>query len=150
MEPDFVEGKGKSCFPSLLKSILCLTCRSLDGYDTESSFYVNLGGRLFHESKSLLYDTTDLKGEELPDAQACGLLAIHQLGSHDKSDALFLIEKCVGMLVTLAWKTPNANLCNFSTIDWTSEVSTCLHGSITRCRWVSQIRLYRCSSPRFY
>ena len=137
LERDFVEGKGSSCSPALLRSILCLACRSLDGYDTESSFYVNLGGRLLQEAKSLLYDTTDTKGGDLSDAQACGLLAIHQLGTHEKSDALVLIEKCVGMLFTLARKTSNAEVWNLSTIDWTSALSTCLHGAMALCRSVS-------------
>ena len=147
MEQAFFEGKGDSCYPALLRSVLCLACRSLDGYDTESSFYVNLGGRLFQEAKSLLCDISDSKGGYLSDAQACGLLAIHQLGSHEFSDALFLIEKCVGMLINLARKTSNVEVRDLSIIDWTSALSTCLHGAMALCRSVSCVTIIRISRP---
>lgn len=137
MERDFVRGKRDSCSPALLRSVLCLASRSLAGYDAEASFYVNLGGRLSQEAKDLLYEPEEPRDEDLPDAQACGLLAIHQLGGHDKRDALDLIEKCVGMLVSLTRKSSNADVGGeLSIVDWTSPLSTYLHGAVALCRSV--------------
>ena len=135
MERDLVQGRRDSCSPALLRSVLCLACRSLAGYDIEASFYVNLGSRLSQEARDLLYEPKDSKEEDLPDAQACGLLAIHQLGGHNKSDALVLIKKCVGMLVNLTQKASETDVGEkLSTIDWTSALSTCLHGAVALCR----------------
>ena len=142
MERDFVQGKRDSCSPALLRAVLCLASRSLAGYDAEASFYVNLGGRLSQEAKDLLYDPDDPRDEDLPDAQACGLLAIHQLGGHDRSDALDLIEKCVGMLVNLTRKISKAEVGeDLAIINWTSALSTYLHGAVALCRSVLYIAL---------
>lgn len=130
---DFSNEEGDNCSPALLRAMLCITCRALSGYDDASSFHVNLAGRLMYECIGILEESKGSK-DCLPDAQALGLLAVHQLGSHDNSDALNLIDECVRVLARLRLEEAAAD--QLPTLSWSSEISKNLQGAILLARYV--------------
>jgi hypothetical protein len=134
LEKDFLAGKHENCSRALIRSIICLACRSIDGYDAVSSYHVNLGGRLLQETTTLLDDPKETTTSQ-PNAQAYGLLALHELGTTRKHEAIAHVEAGVRMLLTLYSEESSRDL-DVSTITWSSPLSTCLQGSVALARYV--------------
>ncbi|KAI6777707.1 Fungal trans [Emericellopsis cladophorae] len=98
---DFLANRNEHCSPALLRAILSLACRIEGGYDAQESHYVNLGDRMFHESRALL-SAEGPSRFSLPNAQAFGLLAIHQLARYNQQDTLDLMEEGIYVLGVIA------------------------------------------------
>lgn len=91
---DFHAGKRSYCSPALLRSICCLSCRILGGYDSSISQHAALGSRLFDETARLL-SLADESKYTIPDAQALGLLSLHQLGLGEYAEARDFADESV-------------------------------------------------------
>lgn len=91
---DFLTGRHGHCSPALLRSICCLSCRILGGYDSTRSQHAALGNRLFEEATRLL-KAADKSKYVIPDAQALGLLSLHQLGLGGYAEARELADESV-------------------------------------------------------
>ena len=94
---DFLSQQTEHCSPALIRIISCLGCRALGGHDTSHSTYASLGNRLFEESRMLLAHAP----VSVPDVQACGLLALHQLGIGKYGDAAELAEEGVKRMASM-------------------------------------------------
>ena len=90
---DFYTGRRRYCSSALLRSICCLSCRILGGYDGRSP-HAALGTRLFDEASRLLKLASESE-YSIPDAQALSLLALHQLGLGAYSEARELADESV-------------------------------------------------------
>ncbi|KAG9254301.1 uncharacterized protein F5Z01DRAFT_674052 [Emericellopsis atlantica] len=101
---DFMANRNEHCSPALLRAILALACRIEGGYDALESHYVNLGDRMFHESRALLAAGGPSRFS-LPNAQAFGLLAIHELARYNQQDTLDLMEE--GVIARIACSSIN-------------------------------------------
>ena len=91
---DFHQGSRVHCSSALLRSIACLACRVLGGYKSSASSHAILGDRLYAETRQLLA-STDPDEYSIPDAQALGNLALHQLGLGEYADARALADESV-------------------------------------------------------
>ncbi|KAI6783450.1 Conidial development protein fluffy-like protein [Emericellopsis cladophorae] len=94
---DFLGQRTLHCSPALVRIISCLGCRALGGYDTLRSTYASLGNRLFQEARALIVQSPAC----VPDVQACGLMALHQLKIGQAGDASDLAEEGVRRMVIL-------------------------------------------------
>lgn len=89
---DYLAGKTDHCSPALVRAISCLGCRALGGHNPSESSYATLGNRLFHEACLLLAQKPG-PAQSVPDVQALGLLALHQLGIGLYADAIQLADE---------------------------------------------------------
>lgn len=137
---DFLGGGDECCSPALVRAVLCQACRAVAGYDAAYSFLVNLGDRLFDESKSTLGRMASTRFA-VPDAQALGLLALHELGAGRETEAVELAEKAVGRINAVrgedggGWAKPTGS----------ANTDAVLLGIITLTRYIPQAT--PCASP---
>ena len=140
---DFVGGSDEYCSPALVRALLCQACRLVAGYDAAYSFLVNLGNRLFDESKSALNMITSSKFA-VPDAQALGLAALHELGAGRETEALGLAEKAVERINAARGKDGQSDQSWSRPIGSSSNTNTVLLGTVTLARYASSSPYLSC------
>ena len=94
---DFMAGKRDYCSIALIASMCCLACRIKDGYDIGPS--VSLRNQLWHEASSLI--RTVNSDDSIPNAQALGLMSLHQFGAGQYESAQALADESVSRLAQL-------------------------------------------------
>ena len=94
---DFMAGRRDYCSIALIASMCCLACRIKDGYDIGPS--VSLGNQLWDEASRLI--RTVNSDNSIPNAQALGLMSLHQLGAGQYESAQALADESVARLAQL-------------------------------------------------
>ena len=94
---DFKAGKKDYCSIALVRIMCCLACRIKDGYSP--GLDVSLGNQLWDEALRLVRSVNS--GNSIPNAQALGLMSLHQLGAGQYESAWALANESVGRLALL-------------------------------------------------
>lgn len=94
---DFMAGKKDYCSIALVRIMCCLACRIRHGYDLGPE--VSLGNQLWDEASRLI--RTINSENSIPNAQALGLMSLHQLGAGQYESAQALADEGVARLAQL-------------------------------------------------
>ena len=94
---DFTTGKKDHCSIALVRIMCCLACRVKDGYDLGAG--VSPGNQLWDEASRLV--RTVNPQNSIPNAQALGLMSLHQLGAGQYESARALADESVARLALL-------------------------------------------------
>lgn len=94
---DFMAGNKDYCSIALVRIMCCLACRIRHGYDLGPE--VSLGNQLWDEASRLI--RTVNSENSIPNAQALGLMSLHQLGAGQYESAQALADEGVARLAQL-------------------------------------------------